>query len=112
MIKTAIFGAGFWTWLIILMVRGGATSGLHFFVASGAIATSLACVVLCARYALQRSAAVRHADLKRLLVDISWNAFAAAGSEQNEATVVPFRSLDIPSRRGHQGEPSDFERRR
>ncbi len=114
--KAALFAAGFWIWLIVLMARGGAATGVHLVAASGGIVTTLVSVVLGARLALQRNAAVRHAELKRLLVDISWNAFAAAGNGNDErgAKVVPFRgaSLDAPTAHRSHGETNEFERRR
>ncbi|MET7970555.1 hypothetical protein [Micromonospora sp. NPDC005305] len=88
--KAGVFALGFWIWLLVLAVRGGPATGVHLIAATGAITTTLVGVVLGARMALQRSAAVRHAELKRLLVDISWNAFAAAGNADESGTVVPF----------------------
>ncbi|WP_244298651.1 hypothetical protein [Micromonospora cremea] len=58
--------------------------------ATGAITTTLVGVVLGVRMALQHNAAVRHAEMKKLLVDISWNAFAAAGNAESAGNVVPF----------------------
>lgn len=90
--KAAVFALGFWLWLLVLAVRGGEATGVHLIAATGAICTTLVSVVLGARMALQRNAAVRHAELKRLLVDISWNAFAAAGNGEQRGKVVPFPS--------------------
>jgi hypothetical protein len=44
---------------------------------------------------MQRTAAIRHAELRRLLADISWNAFAAAGNAANEGKVAPFPTLPL-----------------
>ncbi|WP_431942588.1 hypothetical protein [Micromonospora marina] len=90
--KAAVFALGFWIWLLMLAVRGDEATGVHLIAATGAICTTLAAVVLGARLALQRNAAARHAELKRLLVDISWNAFAAAGNAEQPGKVVPFPS--------------------
>ncbi|MEU7174908.1 hypothetical protein [Micromonospora tulbaghiae] len=90
--KAAVFALGFWIWLLVLAVRGGDATGVHLIAATGAICTTLASVVLGARMAVQRNAAVRHAELKRMLVDISWNAFAAAGNAEQSGKVVPFPS--------------------
>ncbi|MEU7759321.1 MULTISPECIES: hypothetical protein [Micromonospora] len=90
--KAALFALGFWIWLLVLAVRGGDATGVHLIAATGAICTTLAAVVLGARMALQRNAALRHAELKRMLVDISWNAFAAAGNAEHAGKVVPFPS--------------------
>ncbi|MBO4143881.1 hypothetical protein J5U46_27415 [Micromonospora tulbaghiae] len=102
--KAAVFALGFWIWLLVLAVRGGDATGVHLIAATGAICTTLASVVLGARMALQRSAAVRHAELKRMLVDISWNAFAAAGNAEQPGKVVPFPSTSHDGERApHRG---------
>ncbi|MEH0983691.1 hypothetical protein [Micromonospora sp. CPCC 205556] len=88
--KGAVFALAFWIWLLVLVLTGDEATGAHVLAATGAITTTLVAVVLGARLALQRSAADRHAELKRLLVDISWNAFAAAGNAETSGTVVPF----------------------
>ncbi|SCE97219.1 hypothetical protein GA0070216_103446 [Micromonospora matsumotoense] len=88
--KAAVFALGFWTWLLVLVLTGDGVTGAHVLAAAGAVTTTLVGVVLGVRLALQRSAAARHAELKRLLVDISWNAFAAAGNAETSGTVVPF----------------------
>ncbi|QLQ38028.1 hypothetical protein [Micromonospora robiginosa] len=90
--KAGVFALGFWIWLLVLAVQGDPAEGLHLIAATGAVCTTLVGVVLGARMALQRNAAARHAELKRLLVDISWNAFAAAGNSDQPAKVVPFPS--------------------
>ncbi|ATO16317.1 hypothetical protein CO540_22805 [Micromonospora sp. WMMA2032] len=90
--KAGVFALGFWVWLLVLAVRGDPATGVHLIAATGAICTTLVGVVLGARMALQRNAALRHAEVKRLLVDISWNAFAAAGNADQPAKVVPFPS--------------------
>ncbi|MEV0729421.1 hypothetical protein [Polymorphospora sp. NPDC050346] len=91
--KAAVFAAGFWTWLVVLAFDEGAASGMHLLAATGAITTTLVSVILGVRMALQANAAERHAELKRLLVDISWNAFAAAGNAESPANVVPFPTM-------------------
>ncbi|WFE32268.1 hypothetical protein [Micromonospora sp. WMMD975] len=88
--KAGVFALGFWIWLLVLAAQGDPAEGVHLIAATGAICTTLTGVVLGARLALQRNAAARHAELKRLLVDISWNAFAAAGNSDQTAKVVPF----------------------
>ena len=102
--KAGVFALGFWIWLLVLAVRGSPATGVHLIAAAGAITTTLVGVVLGARMALQRNAAARHAELKRLLVDISWNAFAAAGNADESGTVVPFptpaQDSDRPANRG------------
>ncbi|MFI7577912.1 hypothetical protein [Micromonospora sp. NPDC049497] len=97
--KAGVFAAGFWIWLLVLAVRGDTATGLHLLAATGAITTTLVAVVLGARMALQRNAAERHAEFKRLLVDISWNAFAAAGNAESTGKVVPFPSVPSDSER-------------
>ncbi|WFF01601.1 hypothetical protein [Micromonospora sp. WMMD964] len=88
--KAGVFAAGFWIWLLVLVLRTGSATGLHVLAATGAITTTLVGVVLGARMALQHNAATRHAEVKKLLVDISWNAFAAAGNAESAGKVVPF----------------------
>jgi hypothetical protein len=91
--KAAVFAAGFWIWLAVMTIGGGSASGLEILAATGAITTTGVSVVLGVRMALQHNAAERHAELKRLLVDISWNAFAAAGNADSPANVVPFPTV-------------------
>ncbi|GGM12415.1 MULTISPECIES: hypothetical protein [Micromonospora] len=88
--KAGVFAVACWTWLLIAVLTGDEVTGVQLLAATGAITTTLVGVVLGARLALQRNAALRHAELKRLLVDISWNAFAAAGDAESSGTVVPF----------------------
>ncbi|MDG4783979.1 hypothetical protein O7614_30440 [Micromonospora sp. WMMD961] len=90
--KAGVFAAGFWIWMVVLVLRTSSATGLQVLAATGAITTTLVGVVLGARMALQRSAAIRHAEIKKLLVDISWNAFAAAGNAESSGKVVPFPS--------------------
>ncbi|MEU8182495.1 hypothetical protein AB0B85_12760 [Micromonospora sp. NPDC049044] len=88
--KAGVFAAGFWIWLLVLVLRTDSATGQHVLAATGAVTTTLVGVVLGVRMALQHNAAVRHAELKKLLVDISWNAFAAAGNAESTGKVVPF----------------------
>ncbi|MCO1598793.1 hypothetical protein M8C17_26950 [Micromonospora sp. RHAY321] len=88
--KAGVFAAAFWIWLLVLVLRTDSATGAHVLAATGAITTTLVGVVLGVRMALQHNAAVRHAEMKKLLVDISWNAFAAAGNAESGGQVVPF----------------------
>ncbi|MFF3864541.1 hypothetical protein [Micromonospora sp. NPDC001898] len=97
--KAGVFAAGFWVWLLVLVLGGDQADGTHVLAAAGAVTTTLVGVVLGARMALQRNAAVRHAELKRLLVDISWNAFAAAGNAETPGKVVPFPTVSSDGER-------------
>ncbi|MGW4463111.1 hypothetical protein [Micromonospora sp. NPDC004704] len=114
--KAAVFAAGFWIWLLVLVFTRTEVSGLHVLAATGTIITTLVSVVLGVRMALQRNAADRHAELKRLLVDISWNAFAAAGNAEPESNgnVVPFptTAYDVPTPSGRTPGDSNGDRRR
>ncbi|MEV0157356.1 hypothetical protein AB0H57_27010 [Micromonospora sp. NPDC050686] len=114
--KAAVFAAGFWSWLLVLVLAGGPATGAAVFAATGAVATTLVGVILGCRLALQRNAAERHAELKRLLVDISWNAFTAAGNADAPAKVVPFPTLspegDRPAERAPGERVSAFDRSR
>lgn len=100
--KAGVFAACFWGWLGVLAVRGDSVSGWHVVAASGAITTTLVGVVLGARFALQRNAAIRHEQVFRALVDISWNAFAQSGRspEERPADVIhlPKESRQRPRR--------------
>ncbi|MGC4893841.1 hypothetical protein [Micromonospora sp. DT31] len=107
MAKAGVFALGFWIWLLVLAVRGDAATGVQVIAATGAICTTLVAVVLGARLALQRNAAVRHAELKRLLVDISWNAFAAAGNAEQSGKVVPFPTAPPEGERATNRFPGD-----
>ncbi|MEU1889390.1 hypothetical protein [Micromonospora sp. WMMD987] len=98
--KAGVFAVGFWSWLVVLVVTGDTVTGAHVLAATGAVTTSLVGVVLGVRLALQRSAAARHAEVRRLLVDISWNAFTAAGNAGTSGTVVPFPTLSGDDERG------------
>lgn len=88
--KAGVFALACWVWLLALVVTSPGATEAELLVASFAVTFTLVGVVLGVRLALQRNAAVRHAELKRLLVDISWNAFAAAGNADQPAKVVPF----------------------
>lgn len=112
--KAAVFAAGFWIWLLILVGRAEDASGLHVLAATGAITTTVAGVALGVRVALQRNAAERHAELKRLLVDISWNVFTAAGNGESRANVVPFPTVahDATTTARTSGDNGDRERRK
>lgn len=100
LVKAAVFATACWTWLIIIALNGGAVSAWHVLVGAGAGTTTVVAVLLAVREAVQRDVAERHADLRRLLVDISWNAFTAAGNAGNcgdvpgdRSNVVPFPSI-------------------
>lgn len=112
--KAGVFALGFWIWLLVLALAGDEAGGVHLLAAAGAVTTTLVGVVLGVRLALQRSAAARHAELKRLLVDISWNAFTAAGNAETSGTVVPFPTVSTEDERspyrGHGERVSLFER--
>ncbi|WP_036373121.1 hypothetical protein [Micromonospora sp. ATCC 39149] len=112
--KAGVLAAGFWGWLLVLVLGSARVTGAHVLAATGATTTTLVGVVLGARLALQRNAAVRHAELKRQLVDISWNAFAAAGNAQTPAKVVPFPTVtsnaERPAGRGRGDRVTLFDR--
>nr|WP_236647033.1 hypothetical protein [Micromonospora acroterricola] len=100
--KAGVFAAAFWIWLLVLVLRTDSATGTHVLAATGAITTTLVGVVLGARMALQHNASVRHAEMKKLLVDISWNAFAAAGNAESAGKVVPFPTGPADSERASQ----------
>ncbi|MCG5468885.1 hypothetical protein LADH09A_002785 [Micromonospora sp. LAH09] len=105
--KAGVFAAAFWVWLLVLVLRTSSATGLQVLAATGAITTTLVGVVLGARMALQYSAAIRHAETKKLLVDISWNAFAAAGNAESTGKVVPFPTAPGDGERVNQRNGSD-----
>ncbi|MEV5447691.1 hypothetical protein AB0N23_35025, partial [Streptomyces sp. NPDC052644] len=78
-VKAAVFALGFWSWLLVLVFTGDAVTGAHVLAAAGAVTTTLVGVLLGVRLALKLCAAVRHAEFKRLLVVICWNAFTGGG---------------------------------
>ena len=92
-VQAGVFALACWAWLLVLVFDADEATAVHVLAAAGAITTTLIGVVLGVRLAVQRSAAVRHAELRRLLADISWNAFAAAGNAANEGKVAPFPTL-------------------
>ncbi|MGC5019746.1 hypothetical protein [Micromonospora sp. DT47] len=112
--NAGVFALAFWIWLLVLALTGEQATGAHVLAAAGAVTTTLVGVVLGIRLALQLSAAVRHAELKRLLVDISWNAFTAAGNAETPGKVVPFPTMSGEDERspygGHGDRISVFER--
>ncbi|NYH43541.1 hypothetical protein HNR22_003268 [Micromonospora jinlongensis] len=115
--KAGVFAAGFWIWLLVLVLRTSSATGLQVLAATGAITTTLVAVVLGARMALQQSAAIRHAETKKLLVDISWNAFAAAGNAESAGKVVPFPTVPgdgerVSQRNGARDRSGGSDRRR
>jgi hypothetical protein len=73
--KAGFFAAGFWVWLGYLAARGGAATGWHVVAATGATTTTLVGVLLGIRFYQQRNAAVRHQEIMRTLVEISWDSF-------------------------------------
>ncbi|MEO3777084.1 hypothetical protein ABGB16_09570 [Micromonospora sp. B11E3] len=96
--KAGVFAAGFWAWLLVLVVGSAEVGGAHVLAATGAATTTLVGVVLGVRLALQHNAATRHAELRRLLVDISWNAFAAAGNAGGTGDVgAPGKIVPFPT---------------
>ena len=103
-VKAAIFALAFWIWLLLLVIRGDQVSGWHLFATAGAISTTLVGVILGIRMALQANAADRHAEVRKALVEISWNtAFAAhqaeeAGNVLRFPTAVPDDSGGWPTR--------------
>ncbi|MGC4803871.1 hypothetical protein [Micromonospora sp. DT233] len=107
--KAGVFAAGFWGWLLVLVLFADEPGPTQVLAAAGGITTTLVGVVLGARMALQRNAAVRHAELKRLLVDISWNAFTAAGNSETQGNaeaqgkVAPFPTTSSETERSGRG---------
>ncbi|GIF78178.1 hypothetical protein [Asanoa siamensis] len=112
-VKAAIFALAFWIWLLVVAIQGGPPTAWHLFAAAGAITTTLVGVLLGIRLALQANAAERHAEVKKALVEISWNTAFAAHEAEDPDNVVRFPSA-VPNDSG--GWPSrseaDRDRRR
>jgi len=81
--KAGLFALGFWGWLAHLAFSGSPLSGWHIVAATGAATTTLVGVILGVRIALARSAASRHEQLMRSLVEISWYTFAKAPADRD-----------------------------
>jgi hypothetical protein len=103
--KAGFMAVGFWAWLAVLAVRGGAVSGWHLVAAAGAITTTLVGLVLGVRHALVRNAASRHEQVMRTLVELSWQNFAtpavaAPSPPDSDADVIrlPHESRPRPRR--------------
>ena len=88
-VKAGIFALGFWIWLLVLAIQDGPVGGWHLFAAAGAITTTLVGMILAIRLALQANAADRHAELRKMLVEISWSAFAAQGDDSDNVLRFP-----------------------
>jgi hypothetical protein len=87
--QAGFFAACCWSWLAVLVVRGDPVSGWHIAAAAGAITLTLTSVVLGARHALQRNAAMRHEQIFRALVDISWDSFAQSARSPSNGEADP-----------------------
>jgi hypothetical protein len=98
MYKAAVFAAGFWAWLTVLVVRGGPIGGWLAFAATAAVGTTAAALALGILYALQRDAAARHEEIMRTLVELSWDSFgrtAGLGRAQLEQDASPDGDADV-----------------
>ena len=74
--KAALFGAVAWAWLLYLIAQGS-HSGWVVFAASAGICFTVVAVSLGIRFAGQRAAALRHAELVKEVSAISWQLTAA-----------------------------------
>ncbi|MDG4821308.1 hypothetical protein O7635_05500 [Asanoa sp. WMMD1127] len=110
-IKAAIFALAFWIWLLVLAIQDGPLTGWGLFAAAGAITTTLVGVILGIRIALQANAADRHAELKKTLVEISWNTAFLAHQDDDSDNVVRFPSA-VPDDSGGWPSREGPERRR
>lgn len=79
--KAALFGAAAWAWLLYLISRDNRVTGWQLFAACAGICFTLVAVLLGVRYAGERAAALRHAELVREVAELSWQAVAAAPAE-------------------------------
>ncbi|MEV4539355.1 hypothetical protein AB0J82_36840 [Asanoa sp. NPDC049518] len=88
--QAGLCGAACWTWLAILASAGGPVTGWQLFAAAAGTAFIVTAVVLGVRIALQAAAALRHAEVKKLLVEISWNTEFSAQPAGEPDNVVRF----------------------
>jgi hypothetical protein len=79
--QAGFVAAGFWTWLVLATLWGGGAVQWEIVAATGAGTATIVCVVLAARYYLQRNAAARHEQVMQTLVDLSWQSFAVSARE-------------------------------
>lgn len=118
LISSVVVATVFWTWLVILAVDDGALSMRHVLAAAGASTSTVVAALLAVQETVHRDVAERHADLRRLLVDISWNAFAAAGNAgrpvdvPDGGNVVPFRTASSHDPKSGYGPGSGYDRPR
>ena len=90
--KAALFGAVAWAWLVYLIARGS-DSGWLVFAASAGICFTIVTVSLGIRFASQRAAALRHAELVKEVSALSWQLTAMV--ESGEAP--PARVFTMPT---------------
>jgi hypothetical protein len=88
--KAGLFAAGFWAWLVHLAVFGKP------------VTCTLVAVVLGTRMALQRNAALRHQEIMKTLVEISWDSFTPPGT---------FEPRTVAEANGHSGHENGSESR-
>jgi hypothetical protein len=106
--QAGLAAAAFWTWLLLLTIRGGPAAEWELVAATGAGTATMIGVVLATRYYLQRNAAARHEQLMQTLVDLSWQSFAMAArdsptrevsSDEEPSTAVIRLAQDGPRNR-------------
>ena len=79
--QAGVVAVGFWAWLVLLTIEGGAAVEWQPVAATGAATATMVGVLLGTRFALQRSAAARHEQLMQTLVDLSWQSFALSARD-------------------------------
>jgi hypothetical protein len=107
--KAGLVAAGFWIWLILATLHGGAAAQWETVAATGAGTATMVGVVLGTRYFVQRNAAARHEQVMQTLVDLSWQSFALAAREsptrdltsdtEATATIIPLHQ-EVQRNRG------------
>ena len=85
--KAALFGAVAWAWLLYLIAQGS-HSGWLVFAASAGICFTIVSVCLAVRFASQRAAALRHAELVKEVSELSWQLTAAVESSETPSARV------------------------
>ena len=86
-VKSGLFAAAAWIWLLILVARDDRITGWHLVATGAGICFSLVTVQLGIRLASQRAEALRYADLRREIVDLSWQAAGLTPPDENAMKV-------------------------
>jgi hypothetical protein len=87
-VKAGLFAAAAWVWLLVLVAQGDEVTGWHLVATGAGICFSLVTVQLAIRYTSQRAEALRYADLRREIVDLSWHAAGLNPPDETSLKVL------------------------